>query len=271
MFHEYFMIKTFQSLTDAESLSVINRIAAAKTVECAWNRTVQALGKFGFERVNYGYTRYRVGRSIGPADDAFFLSTHSPRKVKEFHDSGLYLKSADFRWVRENVGACPWDWTRKERAAGRLSPEECAAMDALGAARRRAGYSISFPDGAPRSKGAMGMGCADGITQAQADAHWAEHGQKIMAIATMGHFKLSQLPLPVPGLHLTERQREILCWIADGKTLQDITVLTGLALSTVEKYLRRARDELGVETTAQAVVKAAFLNQLFTSSWQNLQ
>ena len=75
----------------------------------------------------------------------------------------------------------------------------------------------------------------------------------------------------MPGLHLTERQREILCWIADGKTLQDITVLTGLALSTVEKYLRRARDELGVETTAQAVVKAAFLNQLFTSSWQNLQ
>lgn len=256
----------FPNLTDAEAIRAINDIAAAQTVECAWSMTVGALWEFGFERVNYGYTRYRVGRSIGHPDDAFFLSTHSLAQVKWFHESGLYMKSADYRWVRENVGACPWDWTGKERAAGRLSTEECETMDALGTARQRAGYSISFPVGAPRSKGAMGMGCAGGVSQAQLDAHWADHGAKIMAIATMGHFKLSQLPLPVPGMHLSERQREILGWIADGKTLQDVTVLTGLSLSTVEKYLRRARDELGVETTAQAVAKTAFLNQLFITN-----
>ncbi|THD75801.1 LuxR family transcriptional regulator [Thalassobius vesicularis] len=250
-------------IDDAEAIVVLNRIAAAPSVECAWTLTVEALARFGFERVNYGYTRYRLGRSIGHPDDAFFLSTHSLDQVKAFHTSGLYMRSADYRWVRENVGACPWDWTRKERAAGRLSAEECEAMDALGAARQRAGYSISFPDGAPRSKGAMGMGCARGVTQEQLDAHWATCGERITAIATMAHFKLSQLPLPVPGLDLSERQHEILGWIADGKTLQDVCVLTGLSLSAVEKYLRRARDELGVETTVQAVAKVAFLNQLY--------
>ncbi|MDF1801823.1 helix-turn-helix transcriptional regulator [Thalassovita sp.] len=257
------MIRDFPSLSDSDAIHAINRIAAAQTVQATWALMIQALAGFGFERVNYGYTRYRVGRSIGHADDAFFLSTHALQQVKDFHESGLYMKSADYRWVRENVGACPWDWTRKERAAGRLSPEECAAMDALGATRQRAGYSISFPVGAPRSKGAMGMGCADGVAQSGLDAHWQTHEAGITAIATMGHFKLSQLPLPVPSVDLSARQHEILGWIADGKTLQDVTVLTGLSLSAVEKYLRRARDELGVETTAQAVAKVSFLNQLF--------
>lgn len=260
------MTGVLPQLSEAQTLDRINRIAQAPDAQAVWAETVAALQGFGFERINYGYTRYRVGRSIGDPDDAFFLSTHALPQVKAFHQSGLYMKSADYRWVRENVGACPWDWTHKERAAGRLSPEECTAMDALGASRVRAGYSISFPDGAPRSKGAMGMGCARNVTQARLDTHWQACQARIMALTSMAHFKLSQLPLSVPSLHLSDRQREILGWIADGKTLQDVTVLTGLSLSAVEKYLRRARDELGVETTAQAVAKVSFLNQLFVGA-----
>jgi LuxR family transcriptional regulator len=38
----------------------------------------------------------------------------------------------------------------------------------------------------------------------------------------------------------------------------------GLTAATVEKHLRLAREALDVETTAQAVLKAAFYNQMFT-------
>ena len=38
----------------------------------------------------------------------------------------------------------------------------------------------------------------------------------------------------------------------------------GLTPATVEKHLRLARETMGVETTAQAVLKAAFQNQMFT-------
>jgi DNA-binding CsgD family transcriptional regulator len=138
-------------------------------------------------------------------------------------------------------------------------------MDELGAARTRAGYTISFPVGVPRSKGAMGLGAFEGVSQSELDAHWARYAPRINAIANMGHCHLSQLPLDIPGMCLTGRQREILEWVADGKTLQDVCVLTGLSLSTVEKYLRRARDELGVETTAQAVAKVSFFNQLYVT------
>ncbi|MGR3322453.1 MAG: helix-turn-helix transcriptional regulator [Pseudooceanicola sp.] len=251
------------TLSGDDVLARVNAIAEAGDVQSVWSLLVEALWHLGFERVNYGYTRFRTGKSIGDPEDVFFLSTHALDEVRAFHESGLYLRSADYRWVRENVGACPWDWVRRERAAGRLSAEECAAMDELGSGRGRAGYTISFPQGAPRSKGAMGLAAPRGVSQAECDAAWAANGRKTMALAHMAHARMALLPLPVARADLRPRQREILEWIADGKTLQDVCVLTGLSLSAVEKTLRRAREALMVETTAQAVAKAAFLNQIF--------
>jgi len=76
------------------------------------------------------------------------------------------------------------------------------------------------------------------------------------------HLKL--LTLPYSGARqLTKRQREVLQWVGDGKTTQDIAVLLELTPATVEKHLRLAREALDVETTAQAVLKAAFYNQMF--------
>mgnify|MGYP003382976736 CR=1 FL=1 len=45
----------------------------------------------------------------------------------------------------------------------------------------------------------------------------------------------------------------------------DIALIMGIAPPTVEKHLRLARETLGVETTAHALIKAAFLNQVFVS------
>jgi LuxR family transcriptional regulator len=78
-------------------------------------------------------------------------------------------------------------------------------------------------------------------------------------------FHLKLLTLPYSGARqLTQRQREVLQWVGDGKTAQDIALLMGLSAATVEKHLRLAREALDVETTAQAVLKAAFYNQMFT-------
>lgn len=45
--------------------------------------------------------------------------------------------------------------------------------------------------------------------------------------------------------------------------MQDIALLMGLTPATIEKHLRLAREALNVETTAQAVLKAALQNQMF--------
>jgi len=62
---------------------------------------------------------------------------------------------------------------------------------------------------------------------------------------------------------LTARQREALEWVADGKTSQDVALLMGVSAAMVEKHLRLARETLSVDTTAQAVAKAALMNLIF--------
>ena len=76
-------------------------------------------------------------------------------------------------------------------------------------------------------------------------------------------FHLKLLTLPHASRQLTSRQREVLQWVGDGKTMQDIAILIELTPATVEKHLRLAREALDVETTAQAVLKAAFYNEMF--------
>jgi LuxR family transcriptional regulator len=99
------------------------------------------------------------------------------------------------------------------------------------------------------------------MSQDEVDAVWAEHGSDIVLMNNIAHLKIMTLPLG--GRSLTDRQREALEWVGDGKTTQDIALLMGLTAATVEKHLRLARVALSVETTAQAVLKASFQNQMF--------
>ena len=50
---------------------------------------------------------------------------------------------------------------------------------------------------------------------------------------------------------------------AGAALLVGFAVLMGLTPATIEKHLRLAREALSVETTAQAVLKASFQNQMF--------
>ena len=95
------------------------------------------------------------------------------------------------------------------------------------------------------------------------DLVWDQHGDDIQLINNIVHLKILSLPYTPPNRTLTRRQREALQWVGDGKTTQDIAQIMGLTQATIEKHLRLARDALNVETTAQAVLKAAFQNQMF--------
>jgi LuxR family transcriptional regulator len=247
----------------AQVLDIVTRIADAQTIQDAWNLGVAAFGWFGFSQINYGFTRFRHADAVGDPADALFLTNHDKEHVKAYFDSGFYARTAMFRWVAQNSGACSWRWAWQERAAGRLSPSEIKAMDENVRLGVVAGYSIGFQPTSSRSKGAMGLTARPGLNQDQVDAIWARHGDQILAVAHMLHLKVTQLPYPVQRRPLTERQREALEWVADGKTTQDIAMLMGISPAMVEKHLRLAREALSVETTAHAVAKASFLNQIF--------
>ena len=67
------------------------------------------------------------------------------------------------------------------------------------------------------------------------------------------------LPPRLADLHppsvLTAREREVLEWVAAGKTNRDIGAILGARPRTIEKHLERIYEKLGVENRTAAVMR----------------
>ncbi|WP_235911942.1 helix-turn-helix transcriptional regulator [Mesorhizobium xinjiangense] len=57
-------------------------------------------------------------------------------------------------------------------------------------------------------------------------------------------------------VELSDRERDILLWLAEGKSAWEIGEILGIAEVTVKWHSRRIREKFGVATTVQAVVEA---------------
>ena len=234
------------------------------TIEELWDLLTRRMAGFGFDRLIYGATRYRTATSLGDPDDFVLLTNHDAKYTDTFIGGGLFFHAPMVKWALENDGACSWRVMHDMIDTGTLTAEERKVMAFNLAQGVTAGYSISFRSVSPRTKAAIALTARKGMDQAEVDAVWAEHGAVIQVLNTIAHLRFLSLPYTAPGRALTSRQREVLGWVGDGKTVQDIALLLGLTGATVEKHLRLARDALSVETTAQAVLKASFQNQIFT-------
>lgn len=166
-------------------------------------------------------------------------------------------------WALANEGAKSWKLLGEMERSKTLSAQERRVLEFNRDMAVTAGYSISFKSVSARSKGAIALTACESMDQDDIDAVWAEHGADITLMNNIVHLKILTLPYTAPNRSLTPRQVEALEWVGDGKTTQDIAMLMGLTPATVEKHLRLARDALAVETTAHAVMKAAFANQMF--------
>lgn len=240
----------------------LDKLTNATSVEELWDIHTRQMATYGFDRLMYGFTRYCTSMGLGDPQDWVLLSTQSPEYMRVFFDEGLYCHAPMMRWALANNGVCSWRWMMDMNRVDNLTPGELRVMEFNKSMDVTAGYTISFRSISERTKGAIALTAKPGMTQDAVEQVWAKHGEEIIVMNNVMHLKL--LTLPYSGeRNLTKRQREVLQWVGDGKTTQDIAVLLGLTPATVEKHLRLARAALGVETTAQAVLKAAFYNQMF--------
>lgn len=246
----------------SDLVSYLSAVTNAKTDEELWALHCERMAGYGFDRLIYGFTRYRSGTSLGDPQDWVILTNHDPEYVGPFIKDGLYFHAPMLRWALENDGACSWRWLQEMQRGEGLTKEELKILEFNRKLDVTAGYTVSFRSVSERSKGAIALTARSGLGQDAVEQVWARHGDEIIVLNNVLHLKL--LTLPYSGARkLTQRQREVLQWVGDGKTTQDIAILLGLTAATVEKHLRLAREALDVETTAQAVLKAAFYNQMF--------
>lgn len=243
-------------------LAQLDDIVSVTSVEDLWALHTTYMDQFGFDRLLYGFTRYNTLKSLGDPQDWVLLTNHSTDYMTPYLNDGHLFNGPMVRWALENAGACSWAWIGDMVQANRFNADELAVIAFNQNMQVTAGYTISFKSVSKRVKAAIALTGKSGMSQNDVEQIWAKHGEAIIVANNVMHLKL--LTLPHSGARrLTARQREVLQWTGDGKTAQDIAVLLGLKPATVEKHLRLAREALDVETTAQAVMKAAFYNQMF--------
>lgn len=247
------------------TISKLHELTNAKSVEELWDAHTRHMATYGFTRQVYAFTRYASSSTniaLGDPQDWVLLTNMSSTYVDGFIEDGHYFNGPMVRWAVQNDGACSWRWLEDMMSSNDASEKERAVMAYNHAHGIKSGYTVSFRAVSQRSKGAIGLIAEEHMSQDEVDKIWLKHGDELMVLNNVMHLKV--LALPHTGSRkLTSRQREVLQWVGDGKTTQDIAILLGLTAATVEKHLRLAREALDVETTAQAVLKAAFYNQMF--------
>lgn len=101
------------------------------------------------------------------------------------------------------------------------------------------------------------------VTRPGTSENWAAHARHIVAdlqsVAVHLHDTVMRSDDLSRILHqqtLSAREREVLQWIAAGKTYADVGEILSISDRTVEVHLRSAREKLRALTTAQAVARA---------------
>lgn len=244
-------------------LDYLEKIARAKTLDEVWDLHCVTMAQYGFDRCIYGSTRFVTESSLGAFEDATFLSNHDPSYFEKYIGQQIFMKSPLIHWARQNVGACSWGTLWGEPA--HLTEEERKVIAFNREMNVNAGYSISFSDSSPRSFGMIALAARPELSQDDVDKTWAAKGREIEAVNHVLHLKVLALPTHTSRARLSDRQREVLEWIGEGKSHLDIATILGVSVPTVEKHVRLAREKLGVETTAQAILKASFQNRIYQS------
>ena len=241
----------------------LHGLSNCQTMEELWDAHTDKMASYGFDRLIYGFTRYRYGNNLGDPEDFIILTNHDKSYTDVFMGEQHYVHAPMVNWALNNEGAGSWKMLGQMVETQTLTPAEARVVEFNKKMGVTAGYTISFKSVSARSKGAIALTARDGMSQDEIDEIWKVHGRDIHLMNNVAHLKILTLPYTGPNRGLTKRQREALEWVGDGKTMQDIAVLMGLTAATVEKHLRLAREALAVETTAQAVLKSAFANQMF--------
>lgn len=233
----------------------------ARSVDELWACHTAEMAEYGFDRLFYAYTCFQTANSLSDPEDALVLTNHPPDYVDAYVTRGLFRDAPMLNWATRNVGSTSWRHIRD--AAGALTPGQRHVLELNRKYGVSAGYTIAFPMAIKRAAAGIGLTARRGISQDEVDALWETRGEEIEILNHVAHLCITQLPATGQSRILTPRQSEVLELVADGKSVQDISVLLNRKPATVDKHLRGARDTLGVETTAQAVRKASVLNQIF--------
>ncbi|KKB09425.1 helix-turn-helix transcriptional regulator [Devosia chinhatensis] len=150
----------------------------------------------------------------------------------------------------------PFSWSEARKASRRTRIAQQIASEA-----RSIGLvdGVGFPMGDPSSVQAVVSLAAD--QPVQLDLLEREMLHLVCLHAEMRAAELYDRTRSAIG-RISEREREVLRWIANGKSAFDVGTILTISERTVKEHLQKAREKLNASTTTHAVAKAIKSRQI---------
>lgn len=197
------------------------------------------------QTLEFDFASYATLNPVSGAVQGF--ANYRPEWVEYYSRKGLHRIDPTLHYGRKSIA--PVDWDRLERTA-HFNSVFGQAPD-FGVSDRGLTVPVRGPYG--------DFGLLS-VTRDCGDGEWEKLKRKVMGdlqvAAVHMHDNVMQSDLSMATLHrpaLSQREREILQWVAEGKSQQDIGDILSISHRTVEVHLRSGRSKLGALTTAQAI------------------
>lgn len=207
------------------------------------------LDSFGFH--SYLMTELPLVPSMGPRD-LFIRNNWSKQWWDRYINKRYYL--VDPISIASFTESKPFYWSDAAEKYAK-SPDAMLFMEEAAKEGLREGLTFSFSDGL-RWKSVVSIG-KDRVGRLDAQ----DVGLLFLASIQFG-LTLSAHKLKSASDRLSLREREILLWVASGKTAWEIGQILQIKKSTVDKHMQSTRTKLGAVTNAHAVSLAITRGQL---------
>lgn len=228
-----------------------------------WDRLHLDLENAGFLRIFYAASRRRQANTQQSQHDTIVKSSYGDEFDEFFVNGAAFESDVNTEWALNSQGAVSWDLTRRLKSEGKLSPRQVAIHERCLDLGLVNGYTISLRNYGSGLITGFGLSADDISQQEQVDRIWVENRKLLFCVLSAFDLSTRLLPQVPDGEELTKRQREVLAWVGDGKTIDDISEIMGLHRSTIVKHMREARERLRVANTLQAVMRATLQGQIY--------
>jgi len=227
---------------------ILNRIADATTLPLLWRQMTRYFGRNGFQAVSYYWVR---------------ATTHLPATMPLQHgfskdEIDLYL-SFDFQRLdivpRAALAAgMPIRWSMIWRSS-ELTSEERAFVEAM--------REVDFSDGfSLPCYGPNGRNAVVGLSKMKAKVDISPGHMSLLHFAAQAaHLRICAMFADegTRDRQLSTREKEILDWVARGKSNTVIADILAISPGTVDTYMRRIYEKLDVSDRTSAAVKGVGL------------
>ena len=237
-----------------DRLTIFELFNSATDLDDLWLKMRGCLEDFGITSAFYGAT-YDINLRERAKEEGIMGSlwhiTDHPQEYREYFDDKFYIDD-DLSAIHSTLKTTPFIWHDKAMWGNPTKRQENFMLDSFGFDM---GVGVTLPMRF-NQYGVGGLGlCAAGMKEKEFEKIWQSNQKEI---STIGYLfdeftRKNHMSEVYP---LTPREKEVLSWLASGKSAKVIAHKLGSTSSTVDKQIRSARNKLGARNNEQAIVKA---------------